>query len=234
MSFTEQECEIMRMNTKAIFLDYTGTMVREDDPYTMQLLQYFLSHSDLNEPKKALSVVWGLVKKLEHGCTGDDFIGKDEMVERILEICVKEHGLKGDLAYMHEVWRNIWIHAPLFDDVKPFWEACPLPVYVVTNDDLCYIQQSMEEKGLRPAGIVAAEMVRACKPHRAIFDKAMEMAGVSAQEAVHIGDSLVSDVEAARAVSITPILLDRKGTAAAEDVWTIRSLLELVQVFVKE
>lgn len=31
--------------TKAIFLDYTGTMVREDDPYTKQLLKIFLASS---------------------------------------------------------------------------------------------------------------------------------------------------------------------------------------------
>ena len=47
---------------KAVFLDYTGTMVREDEPYTMQLLQYFLTHSDLNEPEKALRTVWSMIK----------------------------------------------------------------------------------------------------------------------------------------------------------------------------
>ena len=216
---------------KAVFLDYTGTMVREDEPYTMKLLEYFLTHSSLREPKRALSVVWGLIKKIENECRGDAFIGKDEMVDRILDICVKEYALQGDLPYMHDLWRHSWIHAPLFDDVKPFFEACLLPVYVVTNDDLCYIRQSLEEKQLTPAGVVAAEMVRACKPHREIFEEALKMAGVSPREAVHIGDSVVSDAEAARAVSITPILLDRKGTASqaeAGDARIIRTLLELV------
>ena len=78
---------------KAVFLDYTGTMVREDEPYTMKLLEYFLTHSSLREPKRALSVVWGLIKKIENECRGDAFIGKDEMVDRILDICVKEYAL---------------------------------------------------------------------------------------------------------------------------------------------
>ena len=214
---------------KAVFLDYTGTMVREDEPYTMELLKYFLTHSDLKEPAKALQVVWGMIKQIEYDCYQETFIKKDEMVERILAACVKDYGLKGDLAYMHEIWRKSWIHAPLFDDVEPFFEKCPLLIYVVTNDDLCYIEESLAEKGLKPAGIAAAEMVRACKPHREIFEKALEMAGVDASQAVHIGDSIVSDVEAAKAVSITPILLDRKGGRTGEDVTVIRSLTELVQ-----
>ena len=214
--------------TKAVFLDYTGTMVREDEPYTMKLLQYFLTHSDLKEPAKALQVVWGMIKQIEYSCYQETFIKKDEMVERILAACVKDYGLSGDLAYMHELWRNSWIHAPLFEDVEPFFKRCPLPVYVVTNDDLCYIEESLAEKGLQPAGIVAAEMIRACKPHREIFEKALEMAGVNASEAVHIGDSMTSDVEAAKAVSITPILLDRKGTHAGEEVTVITSLAELI------
>lgn len=213
---------------KAVFLDYTGTMVREDEPYTMKLLQYFLTHSDLKEPAKALEVVWGMIKHLEYTCRKETFIKKDEMVDRILAACVRDYGLEGDLAYMHELWRNSWIHAPLYDDVKPFFEKCPLPIYVVTNDDLCYIEESLAEKGLSPAGIAAAEMAYACKPHREIFEAALEMAGVSPDEAVHIGDSISSDVEAAKAVSITPVLIDRKGKCTRSDVLVIRSLTELL------
>lgn len=212
---------------KAVFLDYTGTMVRDDEPYTMKLLEYFLTHSDLREPSKALKVVWGMIKHLEYTCYGESFIKKDEMVDRILAACVKDYGLKGDLTYMHELWRNSWIHAPLYEDVEPFFRECPLAIYVVTNDDLIYIEASLAEKGLKPAGIAAAETVRACKPHGEIFELALKMAGVSASEAVHIGDSVTSDVEAARAVSVTPILIDRKGTMTMEGVTVIRTLAEL-------
>lgn len=213
---------------KAVFLDYTGTMVREDEPYTMTLLKYFLTHSDLTVPEKALGFVWTRIKEIEYEYKDEKFIMKDEIADMILEEAVRDHGLKGDLKYMHDVWRNAWIKAPLFDDVKPFIERSPLPVYVLTNDDLQYIDQSMAEKDLQPAGIVAAEMVRACKPHREIFEKALEMAGVTPEEAIHIGDSMTSDVQAAAAVGITPVLIDRKGRTAAdmsaETVLTITSL----------
>ena len=212
---------------KAIFLDYTGTMVREDEPYTMELLTYFLTHSDLKKPEQALAVVWGMIKQIEKECVGDAFIGKDDMADRILAYCVEHYGLSGDLDHMHAIWRKSWIHAPLFDDVLPFLAACPLPVYAVTNDDLCYIEQSFDEKGVRVAGIVAAELVRACKPHRAIFDKALEMAGVAAHEAVMIGDSVTSDMLPAKELGITPVLLDRKGGRDDGAFAVIRSLADL-------
>ena len=46
-------------------------------------------------------------------------------------------------------------------------------------------------------------MVRACKPHRELFDKALEVSGCNADEVLHIGDSYGSDVLGARAAGDT-------------------------------
>ena len=70
-------------------------------------------------------------------------------------------------------------------------------------------------------------MAGACKPHRAIFEKALEIAGIAPMDAVHIGDSMVSDVEAAAAVGIQPIYLSRKEAKHIGGVRVIRSLNEL-------
>ena len=70
------------------------------------------------------------------------------------------------------------------------------------------------------SGQVGAE-----KPDAAIFHTALEQSGVTAAEAVHIGDSITSDVEGAQAVGIRPVLLDRAGTLApAPGVLVLRSL----------
>nr|MCR5775759.1 HAD-IA family hydrolase [Lachnospiraceae bacterium] len=100
-------------------------------------------------------------------------------------------------------------------------------IYVLSNDDLCYLEESMRLKDLHPAGIVSAETARACKPNRAIFEKAMELAGVSPEECIHIGDSITSDVEPAKAIGITPIYLSRKGDKGPEGIRVIRSLDEM-------
>ena len=53
--------------------------------------------------------------------------------------------------------------------------------------------------------------VGAAKPDPAIFRAALSRAGVHANEAIHVGDQLSSDVQGALAVGIRPILLDRDG-----------------------
>lgn len=211
---------------KAIFLDYTGTMVMEDEPNTRALLKYFITHSDIKDPNEVLRIVWGKVKELEAESYGAHFIRNDEKADQILQYCAANCGLNGDLDYMHGLWRKIWVHAPLFDDVKPFFERMKLPIYVISNDDLCYLEESFRIKDLHPAGIISAETVRACKPNSAIFEEALRAAGVKPEEAVHIGDSVTSDVEGARAVGITPVYLSRSGNADIQGVTVIRSLDE--------
>ena len=213
--------------TKAIFIDYTGTMVQEDEPYTRELLGYFMAHSDLKDPKEIMQVVWGMIKEIEAVSFGDAFEKVDARTDRIPSYCVEWCGLNGDLAHMHEIWSKIWVHAPLYDDVKPFFERSTLPIYVLSNDDLCYLEESMKLKDLHPAGIISAELARACKPNRAIFEKALETAGVKPEEAVLIGDSVTSDIEPAKEIGIKPIYLSRSKDVSLDGVQVIRTLDEL-------
>jgi len=65
------------------------------------------------------------------------------------------------------------------------------------------------------------------KPDGRIFRLALQRLGLRSQEVVHIGDQYEADVVGARAVGITPILLDRKGQTRHQDVICISSLAEL-------
>ena len=218
----------MLKEVKAIFLDYTGTMVREDDEDTMKLLKIFLTNSDFKTPDEALNAVWGLIKKIEHECYLDKFIMKDEMVDRILDICEKEYHFVADKQMTHEIWAHSWVHAPLFDDVRPFFEKYADKIYVVTNDDYKYVEESMRLKNLSPKGIISAEAVRACKPHGEILEEALRVSGVLPAEAVLIGDSVTSDVSCARTVGIRPIIVDRKCKTKSDEFTVINSLTDLL------
>ena len=56
---------------------------------------------------------------------------------------------------------------------------------------------------------------------------ALAAAGVSAEEAVHVGDTYGADIVGAQGVGIRPILLDRDGTQTCRWSETIQSLTEL-------
>jgi putative hydrolase of the HAD superfamily len=71
------------------------------------------------------------------------------------------------------------------------------------------------------------------KPHRSIFDAALERAGVPASAALMVGDSLKHDVEGALAAGMKAVLLRRSGESPADlpaGVPVIRTLHELIEI----
>ena len=69
------------------------------------------------------------------------------------------------------------------------------------------------------------------KPDSHIFNYTLETAvGVSAAEAVHVGDTYEADIVGARNAGIRPILIDREGTQTGKWDETIRSLSELPEL----
>ncbi len=78
--------------------------------------------------------------------------------------------------------------------------------------------------------IVTSARVGASKPHRAIFDYALNWFGARPEECVQIGDNAVADVLGARAVGMHGILIDRRGRARNPDYPVVRALAEVPAV----
>jgi putative hydrolase of the HAD superfamily len=77
---------------------------------------------------------------------------------------------------------------------------------------------------------VISASVQLEKPDPAIFHTALERAGARPDEALHVGDSVSADVDGARGVGMTPVLVDRHGRyspAQLNGATIIRSLSEL-------
>ena len=101
---------------------------------------------------------------------------------------------------------------------------------VVSNWDIS-LPAVLERVGLAAHldGVVTSASVGAAKPARAIFLRALELAGVPAEQALHVGDSIAHDVLGARAAGIRAVLLERDASRvpADGDVQRIRSLAEV-------
>jgi REG-2-like HAD superfamily hydrolase len=76
-------------------------------------------------------------------------------------------------------------------------------------------------------GVVVSAIVGASKPAREIFDAALAVAGVAADEVLHVGDSPSEDYEGALNAGLPALLLDRAGVAP-EGFESIRSLQEIL------
>jgi len=75
--------------------------------------------------------------------------------------------------------------------------------------------------------VVCSADVGLHKPDPRIFELACEQLGVDPAEAAHVGDHHYADVVGARAVGMTPVLIDRHGAEPRPFVRFIRSLDEL-------
>jgi putative hydrolase of the HAD superfamily len=83
--------------------------------------------------------------------------------------------------------------------------------------------------------LIISAVTRHAKPEPGLYELALERAGAIPDYALHIGDSYIHDVLGARAVGITPILLDRPGNLRAQDVDCIlihdlREVLDLLEI----
>lgn len=118
-----------------------------------------------------------------------------------------------------------------FADARPAlesWHSRGLMLVVVSNWDVS-LHDVLGRVGLGALldGIITSAEVGRPKPDPEIFERALDLAGTKASEAIHVGDGVVEDVEGARAAGIEPVLVRREGGEAPTGVRTIAALTEL-------
>ena len=125
----------------------------------------------------------------------------------------------------------------LFDDVRPALEALAgwgIRLGVVSNFEP-WLEDVLALQGIDRlfATVAISGKLGVAKPDPEIFQVALKEVGAEPEATVHVGDQPVNDVAAARAVGITPVLIDRfdrhpdpDGTHRVED---LLGLVRLVQ-----
>jgi putative hydrolase of the HAD superfamily len=124
----------------------------------------------------------------------------------------------------------------LFDDVRPALDelaAMGIKLGVVSNFEP-WLEEVLALQGIadRFAAVAISGSLGVAKPDPEIFKAALAEAGADPAATMHVGDQLVNDVAAARAVGITPVLIDRfarhPDAGGAHRVESLDGLVELV------
>jgi HAD superfamily hydrolase (TIGR01549 family) len=146
-------------------------------------------------------------------------------------------GIAVDLETAERVWEKVQ-EIPhglaLFDDALPVLDMLKqreLTIGMLSNIGRD-AQELSDELGLSPYldFAVTSQEVEASKPHPPMFLMALQRAEVEPEEALHVGDSVLSDVQGARGVGINPLLLDREGVMDnVNDCPKIDSLLGVLE-----
>ena len=231
--------------TNVVFFDFFATLIFWTQPLRVTTrkiadrYQLCLNWSVYNEARAILTEAYEaskptdnirdtISKQLEGCCAFVKKLGAREHVEQIAwEVLQYEHALFS---------RN---NATLYEDVLPTLnrlQQMNLKMGIISNWDTP-LHAMVEELGLSPYFdvIVAShdQRVQSAKPDAAIFEYALNAVGVSAKEAIHVGDSFEADIIGADTAGIRAILLDRDGTQAGrweDTIQTLHTLPDLLSV----
>jgi putative hydrolase of the HAD superfamily len=123
----------------------------------------------------------------------------------------------------------------LFDDVRPALDELAsrgIKLGVVSNFEP-WLEDILDLQGIgdRFAAVAISGKLGVAKPDPEIFKAALTEAAADPEATVHVGDQPVNDVAAARAVGITPVLIDRYARHPETDgAHRVEDLLELVEL----
>jgi putative hydrolase of the HAD superfamily len=98
-----------------------------------------------------------------------------------------------------------------------------ITVVIVTNSD-GRGEENLRASGFAGVPVVDSTVVGVAKPDPRIFAIALQRAGASAGETVHVGDALSTDIAGALAAGVTPIHFDPFRLCRATDHRHIRAL----------
>ena len=226
---------------KAVFFDWFNTITRtEPDRYELWcevLPEYGFEPS----PEKITRGIFAADSQLPAGAPYRwKESENDDTCIRYQEIVLSEAGIKLPRNTIFEILKKVSPRAKkisyaLYDDVLPNMKKLKkrgLILGLITN---IYkdVDAMLHKLGLDPYldFVVTSTEVGVDKPEPPIFLAALERAGVSAQEAVFVGDQYETDVVGARGVGINPVLIDRYDLfPEMSDCLRIRHLNELVDI----
>jgi putative hydrolase of the HAD superfamily len=225
-----------RPNGGALLLDALGTLVSLEPPAPRLREQLALRVGvDVSEPQAERAIAAEISFYRAHLQRGKD----PESLARLHRGCAQvlldalppSTALgRVDLEQMAAVLLAS-LQFSVFDDVRPALAAARRSgrrLVVVSNWDVS-LHGVLARLGVDALvdGILTSAEFGERKPAPSIFKRALDIAGVPAPEAVHVGDSLEEDVAGARAAGIEAVLLVRAGSPVPRGVRVISSLREL-------
>jgi putative hydrolase of the HAD superfamily len=205
---------------RAVFLDALGTLVELEPPW-LSLRDRI--PPEVSDERLIAGVRVEMAFYREHSHEGRDPASLADLRERCAALISRELATEVSAQLLVDS-----IRFSAYPDAMPALRGLRdrgLRLVALSNWD-CSLPDVLDRCGLGGLldGVVTSAGAGARKPDPAIFKRALELAGCTPDEAVHVGDTPEEDVAGARAAGITPLLIDR-----SEKGGDISSLAEIDQ-----
>lgn len=163
------------MNVKAVFLDFYGTLVHEDDDIIPVICEEVRKNAGSDCSIEEIgSRWWKGFSTTFHDSHGDNFQLQRTIGVESLSRTIKHFHSTCDADELIQTQFRHWVHPKLYEDTLPFLEAIQaVPVYILSNIDTGDIIQAVTTHGIRVDQIITSEDVRAYKPRPEMFVEAL-------------------------------------------------------------
>ncbi|MEK0313340.1 HAD family hydrolase [Cohnella sp. 56] len=217
---------------KAIFLDFYGTVVHEDDVYIEDICKRLLSSSSVSaNPKEIGDYWWKSMSSNFKTSHGNHFKLQRELELESLSDTIQYFRSSENPHEISDILYEHWMRPEIFEDSKEFIKRNTIPIYVLSNIDRSDITSAIAYNNLEFNYIITSEDVRSYKPRPEMFERTLKDSGLNPNEVLHVGDSLTSDVSGANSMGIPVAWVNRKGRQIPEFVrpdYVITKLTELL------
>jgi putative hydrolase of the HAD superfamily len=215
---------------RAVLLDALGTLVELRPPAPRLRRRLAEAGFEVSEERAAAGIGAEIAYYLANHLDGSDRDSLEGLRDRCATAMMDALELPG---LDHATARTAMMDALEF---VPFAEvpialkalrAAGHKLVVVSNWD-CSLPDWLGPPGLLEMvdGVVTSADVGRAKPDPEIFVRGLELAGVSASEAVHVGDSVDNDLRGALAAGMRAVLVQREGPPPP-GVDSVRTLAEV-------
>ena len=215
------------MAIKAVFFDFYGTLAgfhppkEEVQAQAMASMGFHASHEGIIQGYREADRLMSEVNSTASPVREMSHQERLEFFARYQQLILKGAGIETDLETAGKVWAKVQAvphDFALFNDTLPTLQMLRvkgLTVGLISNIG-ANAPNLTAQLGLTGHldFIVTSLDAGMEKPHPPIFRLALARADARPEEALHVGDSPVSDVEGARNVGIKPLLIDRDGVMA--------------------
>src|SRR3989442_3710708 len=138
------------------------------------------------------------------------FLTLAEITEDSLGKTFREYGIEATPVPYVEHLVALWRQAKAYAEVPRILDALDgVPRAVVSNADHEFLLDILERNGLRFDAVITSESAQTYKPRPRIFEAALESLRVGPRDVIHVGDSLMADVEGASRLGMRTVWVNR-------------------------
>ncbi len=194
---------------RAVTFDAFGTLVDTGREVLIQVAGAACADHRPGLDPAALLEVWD---RYFFGGETDTFLTLREVTTDALARAFADFGIQADPEPYIETLDALWLQAKAYPEVPAVLASLDgVPRAVVSNADHEFLKGILRRNGLRFDAIVTSESARTYKPRPRIFEMALDALQARPDEVVHVGDSLVADVEGAARLGMRTIWVNRSG-----------------------